>query len=253
MVSKGYQPEDAAGLSRLLEDNKVDPEAFKDSFRLEYQVGSNIFSDMGQENNMAWKYIKPGDVGWPLTSSFFRGMFFKENKARKIAYDIYFPFVAAADKPCNQFLLEKLPFTIPLYPFSARAVRLILKGEFIAEYMMAEAMPNFGRAIQKKCYYDFQVEAFRLKLAVAAYKKDKGALPASLSDLVPEYIGSVPGKPIRYDRSRGIVYSVGVNGKDDGATAKAFIFSEEITNADSMSKEPKYYFMEQKDLVMKID
>lgn len=59
--------------------------------------------------------------------------------------------------------------------------------------------------------------------ALAAYQADQGRPPASLEDLVPAYLPSVPldpytGKPLHY-RIRGdicTVYSVGPNGQDDG-------------------------------------
>jgi hypothetical protein len=60
-------------------------------------------------------------------------------------------------------------------------------------------------------------------LAVERYRLAHEALPESLADLVPEYIGGVPqdpytGQPLRYEKMGAgfIVYSVGKDGIDDG-------------------------------------
>lgn len=60
-------------------------------------------------------------------------------------------------------------------------------------------------------------------LAVIRYERKHGSLPESLDEIVGEYLKEVPldlldGKPLRYRRQNGgfIIYSVGVNGVDDG-------------------------------------
>jgi hypothetical protein len=73
-----------------------------------------------------------------------------------------------------------------------------------------------------------------LFLAVKAYEKDKGHIPDTLNELVPEYLPSVPadpfgGRPFGYLKSSvpGLppkawaVYSVGNDSKDNGGTAKS--------------------------------
>ncbi len=70
---------------------------------------------------------------------------------------------------------------------------------------------------------------------MAAYHADRGAYPAKLSDLVPKYVEQVPkdifnDSDLRY-RLEGqgyLLYSVGVNGKDDGAKS----YDDRKTNED---------------------
>ncbi len=66
-------------------------------------------------------------------------------------------------------------------------------------------------------------EAARTALAVERYRLAKGQLPETLTDLVPEYLGSVPldpfdGAALRYQTLAAgfVVYSIGRNGWDDG-------------------------------------
>jgi hypothetical protein len=57
--------------------------------------------------------------------------------------------------------------------------------------------------------------------ALQAYRRATGALPESLEVLVPAYLEAAPvdlfdGNPMKYSQERGIVYSVGSDGVDDG-------------------------------------
>ncbi len=50
---------------------------------------------------------------------------------------------------------------------------------------------------------------------------ENGRLPETLGELVPEYLDDVPrddfdGEPLRYDRDKKVVYSVGEDLTDDG-------------------------------------
>ena len=61
-------------------------------------------------------------------------------------------------------------------------------------------------------------------MALAAYRGDRGRYPARLEQLTPEYLKAVPKDlpgdgPLHYRPSSDayLLYSVGVNGKDDGA------------------------------------
>jgi hypothetical protein len=66
-------------------------------------------------------------------------------------------------------------------------------------------------------------------IALERFKLREHKLPAVLEDLTPAYLSSVPidrmdGKPLRYTPfSDGsyLLYSVGLNGKDDGGNANS--------------------------------
>jgi len=63
----------------------------------------------------------------------------------------------------------------------------------------------------------------QLAFALAAYQREEGNYPATLDALAPKYLKEVPldlfsGKPLIYQPSEKgyLLYSVGVNGKDEG-------------------------------------
>ena len=98
------------------------------------------------------------------------------------------------------------------------------RGELGANYFMGVS-GNFNRAIEKKYYVDCFTDMTRLRLAILEYRRDHGALPDSLNALAPKYIDVLPydrfdGKSLRYDRERKILYSAGMNFKDDKGAFK---------------------------------
>jgi hypothetical protein len=63
----------------------------------------------------------------------------------------------------------------------------------------------------------------RTGFALRHFYDDQHVLPAKLDDLVPQYLPAVPldpfdDKPLRYDATRGLVYSVGISLKDSGGS-----------------------------------
>ena len=70
-----------------------------------------------------------------------------------------------------------------------------------------------------------RLRAARTALAVERHRRTRGLLPEKLADLVPEFIDAIPidpfnGEPLRYKKlAEGyVVYSVGVDGEDDGGS-----------------------------------
>ena len=68
--------------------------------------------------------------------------------------------------------------------------------------------------LQKKCTVNVEVEATRVLIALKCFKDEKGKLPETLDELVPEYLDKVPiddfdGKPLKYSKKEKRVYSSG--------------------------------------------
>jgi hypothetical protein len=96
-------------------------------------------------------------------------------------------------------------------------------GERISDVVVGLLMPAF-RKVQHAADRAEQVGRNRdLAFALAAYRLDKGRYPAKLADLAPKYLAKIPGdlfsdEPLVYCRDgKGyLLYSVGINGKDEG-------------------------------------
>jgi hypothetical protein len=84
-------------------------------------------------------------------------------------------------------------------------------------------MPTLATVCQKSTFGQQKMAVAALGLALERYRQAHGDYPADLAGLTPDFIPVVPRdlfseKPLRYERSaRGaILYSVGVNLRDDG-------------------------------------
>ena len=69
---------------------------------------------------------------------------------------------------------------------------------------------------------DFAVAAMKVRVAIARFRRERGRRPATLEELVPEFLHSIPedpfddGRPVKYDAARGILYTVGPDCDFDG-------------------------------------
>jgi len=97
-----------------------------------------------------------------------------------------------------------------------------------------------------------RTEALLGTLALCGYRREHDQFPAALSDLVPEYLPTVPqdpfsGKPLVYHRTATgyLLYSIGPDGKDDGGrrvapgtTAPGDYVLEDLTIRQNYSANP---------------
>ncbi len=97
-------------------------------------------------------------------------------------------------------------------------------SERFSQVLLTIYSPLLPHYIQVEDHWTMRFELDKLGFALASYRADHGAYPAKLADLVPNYVEEVP-KDVFIDselhyRLEGkgyLLYSVGVNGKDDGA------------------------------------
>ena len=96
-------------------------------------------------------------------------------------------------------------------------------SERLGRILLAEASASLYTANFIEDSAAIQIELVKLAFAVAVYRADHDAYPATLADLVPKYVAEVPkdiysGADVHYHAADGgyLLYSVGVNGKDDG-------------------------------------
>jgi acetyl esterase/lipase len=96
-------------------------------------------------------------------------------------------------------------------------------SERMGNLFVALLLPAVSTAVQAEDRGAMQFELTRLAFAMAAYHADHGAYPAKLADLAPKYVAEVPkdifnASELHYRQEGGgyLLYSVGVNGEDDG-------------------------------------
>ena len=105
----------------------------------------------------------------------------------------------------------------------------LVRGPFEHPFLLRQMFTSLGlgsfdyQYFQLHARYSAVLDTARLGLLLRLYKMDNGAYPDALSALVPKYIGQLPPDPFtgkdfihRREGQGFIVYSVGVNEKDEG-------------------------------------
>jgi hypothetical protein len=84
-------------------------------------------------------------------------------------------------------------------------------------------VPAVSRCSETAARADAQHDVLRLAVAVCRFRASRNRLPSNLSELVPDFIASVPpdpfdGKPLRMKKAEGklVVYSIGPDAIDNG-------------------------------------
>jgi hypothetical protein len=97
-------------------------------------------------------------------------------------------------------------------------------SERVGQLFVGLLLPATQAALVAEDRQTMQWDVTRLAFALAAYHADHNSYPAKLADLVPKYVKEVPKDVFDNDRDlhytlQGdgyLLYSVGMNGKDDG-------------------------------------
>jgi hypothetical protein len=97
-------------------------------------------------------------------------------------------------------------------------------SERVGQVFVALFLPALSTCANAEDRGMMQFELTKLAFALAAYRADNGSYPEKLADLMPKYVAEVPkdifaDAELHYAREADgyLLYSVGVNGKDDGA------------------------------------
>jgi len=96
-------------------------------------------------------------------------------------------------------------------------------SELIGKILVSLLLPAVSTASDAEDRATMQFDLTRLAFALAAYRADRGKYPGKLEDLVPKFFAELPkdmfnASEMHYRLEGGgyLLYSVGVNGKDDG-------------------------------------
>jgi hypothetical protein len=97
---------------------------------------------------------------------------------------------------------------------AVKAIGDVLIGLLVPAVRKVQSSQDRAEQVERNLHVAF---------ALAAYRRDEGRYPARLADLAPKYLAAVPddlfaGRPLAYRPSGAgyLLYSVGVNGKDEG-------------------------------------
>jgi hypothetical protein len=144
--------------------------------------------------------------------------YFQPNKTKLLFAEYARVNIKNANKPCGEIKateVKPLALTNP--------AKLYTEENAIGKIIYDVIAINLTGVITKKCQEDLLVGATQAMITIKAYKNDTNNYPASLSELVPSYLSSVPrdpfnGKSLKYSATKKILYSVGEDMQDSGGS-----------------------------------
>jgi hypothetical protein len=129
----------------------------------------------------------------------------------------------------HQILMEDFSSTGPLVaphklaPFNSM-IESVVSGRSPFKYLAAIAIPNFARAAMTYAHNQTMANDAQIVCALERYRLAHGEYPATLEELMPQFIDKIPfdligGQPPHYHRTsdgKFLLYSIGWTAKDHG-------------------------------------
>lgn len=180
--------------------------ALTNSLKAEYQGIKKGLADMRSGRSSLW------GQGVPLATLRILPVYNEQKTLAKLAGYIR-TLQAGIKLPASQIDLSA-------YDRPSAPIKLLLSGNVVGEALFIMTAPALGGG-DKKSSTNVKEEATLGMLAIKAFQLKHGKLPETLGELVPEFLPVVPlddydGKPLRYQPTKRLLYSVGSDFKDDG-------------------------------------
>ena len=212
--------------SRRLGEYGANEPGVSDAFRVEYAMMADLLEVLKagkmslEAVHMGYAIEAAGDgpqPSLPERIAFF--WHFRLNRTKHLCAERFRALIADIPTPYAQIERLTRPGNLPhpLHP--------LLPSNTVGELVFLSLMPVLDSFLLAKCEESVDVAATRALLAMKAFKVEKGRLPETLDELVPEYLDAVPlddfdGKPLRYNAEKKVIYSVGKDLKDAGGMTK---------------------------------
>lgn len=195
---------------------------FERAGKMEYLVVINTLSQWESASKDRFQFTKMkakwGEDIYKLAEGTERRELYKPNKTRLLFAQRYRRFVSNARKP---FYKDIDIAGLQQQKQAPHRRNALFTDNILGKAFFDLSSFSFLPAFEQKCLGNFSVEATACLLALKAYERDKGRLPNSLRELVPDYLPYLPldpfdGKPLRYSKVKKLIYCVGKDLVDSG-------------------------------------
>ena len=203
--------------------------------------GSQIRRALKEDYAATWRQINRyvsqdfGDGDGNAFQDALRSYFFHSNRTKTELAEFYCAMLTSIDKP---YSLASMPSRNPLFGGDEWSLKYFTTPNSFGDTMLSICLPPAHGVARAKSAANTRLSAVRLILAARRFTVEHDSLPETMEHLIPEYLPAVPlddfdGQPIRFNKDRGIVYSVGRNLVDDGGDPKKDI----VWSVDSFTAE----------------
>jgi hypothetical protein len=217
-------PDVLVAYGRRLGDYRANEQGAADALRVEYEMEIQVLEDI-KAGKYSLREVAGGAFGnAPYPSGSPPPPFLLHpNETKRLFVESIRLMVESVSLPYAE-MKPKLD-SIPDLRVTALDWRTHLKGNSVGVRLYCLLVPATGDFLAQTCQEDVELAAERTLIALKAFKVEKGRLPKTLDELVPEYLDAVPlddydGKPLRYSAEKKVIYSVGKDLKDGGGMTK---------------------------------
>jgi hypothetical protein len=142
-----------------------------------------------------------------------RNFSFKRNRTRKLLADAFRQFISEALMTWSEAPLEN---SVTSEKIRSAPGMMNVSGNRIGWILYCITVPTGDEINERHAIFRASMELLRVRIALERFRFESGDWPADLAELVPDFLPAVPadpmdGKPLRYSRQSGVIYSVGTN------------------------------------------
>jgi hypothetical protein len=226
LVSKtNLPPEELKFYAEAILDFEPSDEAFIQGVKMEYALAENFLRKIEEASKARSIYEKiKKEEGWDKSFDFLvRHLgepYYLPNETRLIYVEKLRRLISYAKKLYKDADVSSLELPPP------RGF-ILFRRNLAGKAWIAILMPIYPNTLYRHFTLKFSNRATAILLALKAYKREKGHLPESLSELVPKYLSKIPidpfdGQPLRYLREGKVIYCVGRILRDLGPPPEGF-------------------------------
>ncbi len=184
------------------------------AFKCNYRVAEKLIEDLGNGK------VDRSTGMPPWLPKYMPSYFFLPNKTKLIFADLYRDCI----KNTSLYYVDvHLNYLEHIRWGKENMMLSTIRPNSVGKLIVCLTVPGVNEILRTKWSLASDIIATDLIVNMHTYKKNNGAFPKSLQDLVPQYIDAVPadpfdGKPFRYKPDKGIIYSVGIDCIDSGGS-----------------------------------
>lgn len=199
-------------------------QGLSNAFKSEYHMYSSVIDSivLNDLDAMHEPYVQ--EIGnHPLVrNALTKNYYFQPNATKKLFAEHYRALIQNTHTSCVEVAVPNRSVYLPSSYFTF--FTWYGRQNRIGQMLYVISVTEQDGWLTFKCNQDLRVSMTQVFIASKAYKLDNGTYPASLNDLVPEYLQTVPvdpfdGKKLRYLPETQTIYSVGENFSDEGGKA----------------------------------
>ena len=214
-----------AELQRALEDNPPSTQGFVLAMKTEYELTGGCVDAM--RSGRASPAGGPVAGGGTWQAGLMTRLMLLPNRTKNLLVKSCTELIDHVDRPYAETRMTDFEAYFKRQQALARSAGGIAR--FVTPNLSGLTLcglliPAHQPLVKSRCTAEAAHSATRTLIALHRFRIKTGAFPETLDALVPDYLSAVQrdpydGKPLRYSREKGVVYSVGVDLEDSGGVS----------------------------------